>query len=404
MGLPWSAICDQAAGPIAALDLDGRYIYVNPALCELFGYPAERILGHHPIEFTTAGDPAISREVIAEVIDGLDDTYVMQKRFNRADGRVIWVLVNGAVVRDADKRPLFFFVQVHDVSAQHESELLWRRTLTNAPIGMALLDLDGHWTEVNDKLCELVGYRREELLTMHFTDLTYPDDNAEGPGQLADLAEGRLETIHLEKRYRHKDGHPFWMLIRSSAVRGPDGRPAYLVSQYEVIGNGRMSDSHLARMALHDPLTGLANRALLNDRLEHELTELASKGGVVGVVLADLDHLKRVNDDYGHAVGDYLLTTAAHQLLSVVRAGDTVARLGGDEFVVVTRTPDANAVRVLRDRIATALHTDLVAFGHHLRMRASVGFATTADSGIAGDALLHGADQEMYKHKKRNRR
>lgn len=397
-------ICDQAAGPIAALDLGGRYVYVNPAQAELLGRTRDEILGCQPRDFTPPGEPAIDQDLIAEVIAGPSDTYVSQKRFTRPDGHVIWVLVHGAVIRDAEAAPLFFLVQVHDVSAQHESELLWRRTLTSAPIGMALLDLDGHWTEVNEKLCELVGYRREELLAMHFAELTYPGDNAEGLSQLADLAAGRKETVHLEKRYRHKDGHPFWMLIRSSAIRGPDGRPAYLISQYEVIGNGRMSDSHLARMALHDPLTGLANRALLNDRLEHELTELGSKGGVVAIVLADVDELKLVNDEYGHAVGDQLLTTAAHELLSVVGPGDTVARLGGDEFVVITRATDLRAARDLRDRVAQALRTTVVAGGHRLKMRASVGFATTDSAATPADALLHEADTDMYAHKRRGRR
>src|SRR5690606_39797540 len=82
---------------------------------------------------------------------------------------------------------------------------------------------------------------------------------------LQGLLSGAQDVVTLEKRYRHKDGHPFWMLIRSSVVPGPDDRPAYLVSHYEAIGDGQMRNTHLAHMALHDPLTGLANRALLTD-------------------------------------------------------------------------------------------------------------------------------------------
>lgn len=398
-GLPWQAICDQASGPVAVHDLDGRYIYVNPAFCGLLGYASADIFGRTSLEFTYPGDPAIDRHVIARVIKDPGGGYVIQKRFTRSDGQVIWVQINGSVIRDFDGSPLFFMAQMQDVSAQREAELLWRQTLTNAPIGMAILDLEGYWREVNDKLCELVGYERHQLLTMHFADLTYPDDSADGYSQLAELARGHLDSVKLEKRYRHKDGHPLWMLIRSSVVHGPDGEPAFLISQYEVIGNGRMSDAHLAHMALHDPLTGLANRALLNDRLEHELTELAGRGGVVAVVLADLDGLKRVNDVHGHAIGDQVITAAAHELLSAADPGDTVARLGGDEFVVLTHAPDHRAAEVFRDRIAKCLQAEVPGTDHQLFLSASVGFTSTDDPATRAEALLHRADRDMYRHK-----
>lgn len=401
-GLPWQAICDQASGPVAVLDLYGRYVYANPAFCNLVGYGSTYVFGRTLRDFTHPEDPVIDRDVIDQVTEDPSGRYVAQRRFIRADGQVIWVHITGSIVRDADS-PLFFLTQVQDVSAQREAELLWRQTLTSAPIGMALLDLNGRWTEVNDKLCELVGYSREELLAKHFMDLTYPDDQDEGISGLVELVSGRLGAVNLEKRYRHKDGHPLWMLIRSSVVPGPDGEPAFLVSQYEVIGNSRMSDTHLAHMALHDPLTGLANRALLNDRLEHELIDLARGSGVLAVVLADLDGLKRVNDEHGYAAGDQVITAAANELLSAVNPGDTVARLGGDEFVVLTRRVDHADAEAFRDRLAERLQTEVLAAGQRLRLSASVGVATTADPSTTAYTLLHNADRDMYAHKKTGR-
>lgn len=398
--LPWGVICEQAAGPVAVLTLQARYHYVNPAFCELLGFDRDYILQRTPQDFFYPGDPVVDRELIDEVIADPVGRRVLEKRYIRADGSVIWILINGAIIRDDGGQPLFFLEQFHDVSAKHESEVLWRETVTNAPIGMAIRDLDGNWREVNDKLCELVGYTRDELLSMRFTDLTYPDDVARAYQHIHDLASGRREVSEVEKRYRHKDGYPLWMLVRSSLVRGPDGQPAYLVSQYELIGSGRMNDAHLAHMALHDPLTGLANRALLSDRLEHELSELTSRGGVLAIVLADLDELKQVNDEYGHLVGDQLILATAHALLNAVGPGDTVARYGGDEFVVLTHTPDQTAAEIFRDRVTRSLRTKIVVSGHPVELRASVGLATTEDPSTSAQALLNQADRRMYTRKK----
>ncbi|MDR7304256.1 PAS domain S-box protein [Haloactinomyces albus] len=402
--MPWQTILEQAAGPVVVLDLQARVIYVNPALCQLLGRDATYLLDHPPRDTTHSEDLVLDRDVIDTVIAEGKDTFEVEKRLLRSDGSKVWTLIDSSLIRDSDGKPLFFLSQIHDISARREAELLWHRTLANAPIGMALVDLNGYWTEVNDKLCELVGYSRDELLTMHFTDLTYPYESKQGLADFADLIEGRYDTVSLEKRYRHKDGHPIWMLIRASVVPGADEQPAYLVSQYETIGGEWMRDSHLAHMALHDPLTGLANRALLLDRLGKEHTKLSEGEDLLAVVLADLDELKPVNDRFGHTVGDQLLTTAAHRLLDVVRPDDTVARFGGDEFVVLARITDLPTAEALRGRVEECLNTDVVAAGHHLNLSASVGLATTRDPETSTDALLHRADRDMYRHKARSHR
>lgn len=394
-GLAWQMIFHQAPMPTAILDLQGRFLYVNPALCHLTGYDHDSLFGLSVREFVHPEDT--SAEIDA-LFTGETSRAEAEKRSLRADGSVFWVSVITALIKDDDGRARFIMAQFQETTVRRETELLWARTFANAPIGMALLDLSGCWKDVNERLCDMVGYSRDELLTMHFTDLTYPDEDADGNRLLADLLEGRKEVVNLEKRYRHKDGHPVWMLIRSSVITGVDGRPSYLVSQYETIGDGRMRDSHLAHMALHDPLTGLANRALLTDRFDQELADLSGRAEVLAVLLADLDGLKRTNDRYGHVVGDQLLTTAADELLNAVRAGDTVARLGGDEFVVLTRVADSPAAEALRDRVARRLNTDIAVSGHHIGMSASVGLATTHNP-TQLETLLQSADRDMYTHK-----
>ncbi|MGW1679423.1 PAS domain S-box protein [Saccharopolyspora sp. NPDC002376] len=395
-GLPWQLVFDQAAAAMAILDLQGRYLHVNAALCRLLGYRPEELEGLDYREVTHPDD--IEDEGLVE------SEKIIEKRYVRSDGSLIWALVARSFIRDARGNPICFLAQIQDITQRREAELLWQRSFANAPIGMALLDLKGSWTAVNDTLCTMLGYSREEILSMSsFADITYEDDEAEGAAALQDMALGLVDSVNLEKRYRHKDGRPIWVLIRATTVPGADGSPAYVVSQYEDIGEQRLMDAHLAHLALHDPLTGLANRALLADRLDHGLQQLARGNGVLAVVLADLDQLKPANDRYGHAVGDQLLIAAAREIQLAVRAGDTVARIGGDEFVVVSLLPDEAAAEALRDRVAAHMNTDIVVHGMPATLRASVGYTVTSDPSIAPDALLHMADRDMYASKRRRR-
>jgi diguanylate cyclase (GGDEF)-like protein/PAS domain S-box-containing protein len=398
--LPWQSVCDQAPIPLALLDLHGRYCYVNQAMCRLLGYRREQLLGRTTRDITPAEDPALDHSMIAKLVAGHAGADGVEKRYMRPDGSVIWVLQSSSIIRDPNGEPCFILAQFQDITTRHESETLWRNSFDNAAIGMALLDLQGRWTTVNDALCALLGYDRDKLVGSEFAALTYPEDQEQGLAAFADLVEGRQDTVTLEKRLRHQDGHPLWVLIRSRVVPGPDGHPAFLVSQYEEIGNGRMADEHLAHLALHDPLTGLANRALLFDRLAHQLAELTRSGGILVVLVADVDELKPINDRYGHAAGDEVLIAAAHGLLSAVRSGDTVARIGGDEFVVAGIVADVSAAELLRRRIAQHLDVEIPTSGRHLRMRASVGLAVTDDPTTSVRDLLHRADQDMYLNKR----
>lgn len=398
-GVTWQLILEQAAAPVAALDLQARIIYANPAACDFVGYDPGDVIGRPAQDFTHPDDPPFDEDMITRMVTGGTEKLTLERRGVRSDGKAVWVLISYSLIRDADGQPQFILAQYQDITARRTAERRWRNTFANAPIGMAMLDLTGRWLEVNDKLCDMVGYTRDEMLAMRFTDLTYPNDTS-GLDLLAELAAGHIDTASTEKRYRHKAGYPIWALIRINLVRGADDKPSYLVSQYETIGDEEMRDSHIAHMALHDPLTGLANRALLMDRLNHELAALPQHGGVLTVLLADLDGLKPVNDRHGHAAGDQLLTTTADELLNAVEPGDTVARLGGDEFVVVSNKPNINAARAFRDEVARRLNTDIVVAGHEITLIASIGLAATTNATTTAADLLHEADLDMYTHKR----
>ncbi|WP_438388954.1 diguanylate cyclase [Actinopolyspora saharensis] len=401
--VPWESLWKQLAGPIALIDLQGRHVDVNPAMCRLLGYERERLLELLPVEVTHQDDYALAEETIRDLVVGRIDSFSAEKRLLRADGDVILVLVTSSLLRASDGSTLLIASQFHDITDRYGAELLWRRTLGDAPIGMALMDLEGYCTEVNARLCELVGYGRGELLGRRSSELVYEGDKEQVDSLYPQFRAGRTESANLELCLRHRDGHPFWTLARIGVVQGLDDRPAYVVSQYEPLGDDAQVDegrlAELTRMALHDPLTGLANRSLLLDRFHQELTKLPEQGGVLAVLMIDLDGFKPINDRYGHNAGDRILQAAAQEVSSAVRSSDTVARIGGDEFVVLAVLAEPAQAEELRARVAQQLNSATPDPEQRVRLGASVGLTTTRDPSVTPHDLLAGADRDMYARK-----
>ena len=155
-------------------------------------------------------------------------------------------------------------------------------------------------------------------------------------------------------------------------------------------------EERMRHEAVHDALTGLANRTLLNDRLEHALGRSRREGLLTAVLFVDLDHFKLVNDTYGHAIGDIVLVEFANRLRTAVRPGDTVARFGGDEFVVVCEGIDEEAAMVVAGRLQDAVRQPVCGGGASHRLSASIGISLGDDD---ADALIGRADTAVYRAK-----
>ncbi len=173
------------------------------------------------------------------------------------------------------------------------------------------------------------------------------------------------------------------------------------VANILAIALARLRDElRIRHEAVHDPLTGLANRTLLRDRLEQALARSGREGSETGVLFVDLDNFKQVNDAYGHASGDQVLVELANRLRAAVRPADTVARMGGDEFVIVCEEVDERAALALGQRLRDAIHLPLLVGGAPHEVSASIGVAL-GQSGA--DSLLARADSALYRAKARGR-
>lgn len=188
-----------------------------------------------------------------------------------------------------------------------------------------------------------------------------------------------------------------WFMLRISPLAGP--APGAVVSHVNITRR-KMSEDELAHAASHDPLSGLANRALFADRLSAALAlrDAPQPQADVGVLYLDLDGFKAINDSYGHSAGDEVLLTVAHRLRRTVRPGDTTARLGGDEFAILAPRLDPAGLTALTTRLNTALAKPHRLHGNTLTIAASIG-TFLASAGQDPKLVVQHADKAMYKTK-----
>lgn len=278
-----------------------------------------------------------------------------------------------------------------------------RLTVDLSPIGTALVLPDGHWLRVNDAICSLLGYTREELLRTDFQSVTHPDDLQADMAMAQQLLAGKINSYQLEKRYIHHQGHNIWILLTVSLVRTATGEPSFFISQVQDISDRRKLEEEIREASLQDELTGLQNRRgfmmLGNQAL---MTASRYKRGLV-LLFADLNGLKTINDELGHEAGDRAIMAMAETMRTTFRRADIIARLGGDEFVFLGEGDDSFVVTAEHKlQAAIAVHNQRTAGPYPLS--ASIGaIARPVGSSATLQELMAAADARMYSAKRQHK-
>ena len=255
---------------------------------------------------------------------------------------------------------------------------------------------DGIYRYVSAACLRLFGWDPAEIEGRRQEDFVHRDDIPSLHAGREQLASGRVTTNTF--RFRRRDGSYLWTEATSRRVNA-DGRDL-VVSTVRDIEERRRSDVTLQRRAFTDPLTGVANRTMLMDRLHQALRRLSREPGVLAVYYLDLDRFKVINDSLGHRIGDTVLSKMAERLTQHLRPADTLARLGGDEFVILAEGVESErAVVELGNRIVEAGREPFQFGGEEYICTLSVGIAWATDSERGADDLLQEADLALYRAK-----
>ncbi|MCW2778321.1 MAG: hypothetical protein JWN17_2046 [Frankiales bacterium] len=380
---------------------------------------AERILGGRPPHLRDDGHPPIF-EIVREdgtpwpLLDRPLQAAALTGRVTaaavfglRRPGQTRWIQVAARpLLTDPDVPPPYAAVATFtDVTADREQ----RRALVESEQRFRLLAehgtdvvtrraLDGACLYCSPASLEVLGFAPEEALGVDLLEVLHPDDRPAASRLLGRLLETG-EPQSLRHRAVHRDGRVLWVETVGRAVPGPDGALEVQTSTRDVTSRVE-AERRLARLALADPLTGLANRAALLQRLE----DLVEESVPAAVLFLDLDRFKIVNDSLGHSAGDDLLVTVARRLDELCGPDSLVARLGGDEFVLVVPDVEPSAALALADVVHEVLADPLHVGGHDLVVSASIGVVLARRGGEQpAEELLRDADVAMYRAKSRGR-
>ena len=289
------------------------------------------------------------------------------------------------------------------LSSSRRSLYLAEQVIESSLEGVMVTDASGQIVSVNPAFTRLTGYSPEEVIGRNPSVLS---SGRQSPAFYAHMwecleSEGKWQG---ELWNRRKSGEIYPELLHITAIRDIKGQLTHYAALFTDISRLKETEARIRDLAYYDPLTGLPNRRLLEDRLLVELSHAARTRSRLAVMFVDLDRFKRINDSLGHEVGDRVLIEVARRIRACLREDDTVARMGGDEFVVILGNlaqPDDAAATARR--IVAALRRPVVTDGRELVVTTSIGISIYPDDSLESTTLIKNADIAMYRAKEEGR-
>lgn len=390
------------------VEIDHRIVMANRRSAELFGFDdVEALLGQDPFSFLPQGSRRLALARRDRLLAGASAGPPVEVQLQpRGDGACEIELSAAPITVDGRPAVVMTMRDIGPRKRQERqlraSELRFRRLVESMPEAFLILQ-DGRCAFANDAAARLVGLARgQDLASRPFLELVDPPDHQriDRLGLQLALDPGRQET--LEVALLHRDGRRVELEATAMTIQHFE-RPAIQITARDVTAR-KAEQAAIAHMALHDPLTGLANRARLRGELERACARGRRDGGRTGLLCLDLDGFKAVNDRLGHAAGDAVLIEVGRRLRDTVRDSDLPARLGGDEFAVLLGdVEDAAGVELLARRLIAAISAPIVIGGEAVRVGTSIGSTVFPDDPAPIDALLAHADMALYAAKRSGR-
>ncbi len=284
-----------------------------------------------------------------------------------------------------------------------ESEERFRLISESSKVGIFQLDSRGNCTYANEEMATITGLSIEHLQSHGWLGIVHPDDKRRVTDQFNLLLQKEL-PITLDCCLFLADGTVKWITGNIAPLLDGEHQQRGFLGTVSDISELKSAYDQLEQMAFYDTLTGLANRRLFRNRLEHMLSNISRSGSSVALILIDLDHFKHVNDSMGHDSGDALLAVVSERLKHCVRFTDTVARLGGDEFaIILPNVPDTLMVSSIAEKILHALSRPLLIDDQEIAISASLGISLAPEDSSSAENLIKNADLALYRAKDEGR-
>lgn len=390
-------------------EFSGTIVTANPQAARLYGYEqAEDLTGRSLGSLLPPPERERARADWQRIVHdsaALDMKYSMV----RQDGSTFPAEISVRLVRDEAEEITGVLAVVRDITARkraetaiRQSEKQYRGLVEASPNSIVAADMKGRILTVNPRTLAALRYERvEDLAGMHVLDLVAPDSHP----RARDMFQRYLESGHqeetLEVQFLRRDGTTFPAEVSMAVIPDDNEGGSGLIVVARDISERKAYEDQLRHLAFDDPLTGLPNRTLFQDRLDQAVLLARHETSTVAVLMMDLDRFKDVNDTLGHRYGDLLLQQVAERFRAELRESDTLARLGGDEFAALLMDTDGMGATLTAGRLLSALTHPFDLDGHPFYVATSIGIAVYPDHGDDAASLLRRADVAMYNAKRR---
>lgn len=391
--LRFRLLAENASDVVYQTDRRGVIEWVSPSVSDVLGWDPDLLVGTPASALMAPEDLARLTGSHAGVIRGVREHGVLAQFLTVRGGRR-WMTVSAKPVLGHDDDVTGTVVSLRDVTSEQEaheelalSQQRFRLAIDATPQGMALTDEFGRVIDVNPAAAQILGVPRDSLIGLDLSAV------------IKERA-GECDTGERHEHTRHESDGQVWFDHSMTPVTNDVGERRYVVHQFIDETSDRWSLQELEHRASHDVLTGVANRRALVTHLDGMLAarRKADVSGRVGVLFCDVDNLKRLNDTYGHQVGDAILIRIAERLARHLRHDDRVARFGGDEFVILLDVSSRADLLEIAEKARSAVARPMDVGGHSVRASVSIGGAIAAP-GEGSDAVLARADRALYRAK-----
>lgn len=377
---------------------DARIIDTNETFCQMVGYSREELLTMTISDLEVVESPEETAAHIRKVMETGHDIFETKHRHKHGHILEFEISVSYA---DIDGGVIFVFTRdISERKRQEEISQLSSLVINTSTATVMVTDAENRIVSVNPALTKITGYRPDEVIGRNPRLLASGRQSKEF---YREMWQTLYETGHWEGEWwnRRRSGDEYAEQVNLNLLRNKDGSVFCYVKIATDITEKKRQDDQIWFQANYDTITGLPNRRLFLDRLNHEMKKCDRTGGSLAVFYLDLDNFKDINDEYGHEVGDMLLVEASRRLGSCIRSTDTVARLGGDEFaILLIDLADTSRVDAVARHVIHMLAQSFRLRNIEVSISGSIGIAIYPDDGTEINELITKADHAMYTAKR----
>ncbi len=396
---------------------DGACDYLNQRWCDYTGIPKAEQMGTNWINAVHPDDREYLARNWAKAVANRKEMFV-KFRIRRNDGHYRWFDTRAIPQKNSQGDVLRWLGTNTDITemestrqALAHSEQLFHAAFDYAPLGMALINMQGIIIQTNPALRHLLGYDNQGKTQtassakplLKISDLFIAEDITNALVELERLYSGNQLFAQYETRCQTHNGNSIPTMINAAYIKEFSGEPCYLLQIYDLSERKRY-EHQLLKLAHFDSLTGLGNREKMNREIEFLIRKASRSTAPFAVIFGDLDHFKQINDGLGHEAGDILLKTVARRLQKSLRHEDIICRLGGDEFVILLPDiPRFEAVASVADKLLQKIHKPIRLGKNRVHVSMSFGIALYPTDGDDAKTLLRNADSALYDAKAKGR-